>query len=116
MPLHRDDGWWWAKADMTTEVDGLLSLDSVRDAISDVGVSFDIAQAHGTESFAPLAKLTLTTVIRTDTDHDISFDPARNTAPGVELGPKWLTALRERAYLRSRRGRDAPDQAPAVDE
>jgi len=37
-------------------------------------------------------------------DHDVSFDPALNAAPGVGLGLEWLTALRARAYLRSREG------------
>ena len=44
----------------------------------------------------------------------VSFDPTRNTIPGIALGPEWLTALRERAYLRSRHGRDAPDEAALV--
>ncbi|MET0700734.1 MAG: phosphodiesterase [Mycobacterium sp.] len=108
MPLHRHDGWWWVKAEMTTQLGGGLSLDTVRDAIAGAGVVFDIQQAHGTGSFEPLAELTLTTVIPTDEDHDVSFDPTRNSTPGVALGPEWLTALRERAYARSRRGRDAP--------
>jgi hypothetical protein len=108
MPLRHDDGWWWVKAEMTTPIGRGLSLDAVREAISGAGVVFDIQQAHGTGSFEPLAELTLTTVIPTDEDHDVSFDPARNTAAGVALGPEWLTALRERAYARSRRGRDAP--------
>jgi hypothetical protein len=109
MPLRHDDGWWWVKAEVRTQVDQRLSLDGVRRAIDDGGLVFDIAQAHGTGPFEPLAVLTLTKVIPTDEDHDVSFDPTRNTAPGVGLGPGWLTALRERAYLRSRRGREAPD-------
>jgi hypothetical protein len=113
MPLHRDDGWWWVKAQMTTDVAGGLGLDSVRNQIDSGGIEFDVQQAHGTGSFEPLAVLTLTTTIPTDEDHDVSFDPARNTTPGVELGPQWLTNLRERAYLRSRRGRRAPDGMPS---
>ena len=109
MPLRYEDGWWWVTAAMTTAVDGGLSLDTVREAISEDGVVFDIHQAHGTGPFEPLAELTLTTVIPTDGDHDVSFDPALNTAPGVRLGPEWLTALRARAYLRSREGRHAPE-------
>ena len=109
--LHRDDGWWWLTAELSTQLAGGLSLDTVRDAIGREGIEFDVQQAHGTGSFEPLARLRLTTVIPTDEDHDVSFDPTRNTALGVELGPRWLTALRARAYLRSRRGRHAPDQA-----
>jgi hypothetical protein len=110
MPLRYLDGWWWLKAEMTTEAGRGLSLTTIRDGIDSGGVVFDIQQAHGTGSFEPLAKLTLTNTIPTDEEHDISFDPTRNTVPGIALGPEWLTALRERAYLRSRRGRDAPDE------
>ncbi len=110
MPLRRADGWWWVKADLVTRIDGGLSLDAIRDAIEHGGVVFDIGQAHGGNRFEPLATLTLSTAIPTDEHHDVSFDPARNTAPGVGLGPHWLTSLRERAYLRSREGRDAPDE------
>jgi hypothetical protein len=109
MPLHRDDGWWWLKAEMTTELGGGLSLAAVSEAIDGGGVEFDVRQAHGTGPFEPLALLTLSRAIPTDEDHDVSFDPTRNTTPGVELGPRWLTDLRERAYFRSRRGRAAPD-------
>jgi hypothetical protein len=111
MPLRRADGWWWLAAEMTTPLADGVSLDAVRAAIAADGVVFDVRQAHGTGPFAPLATLTLTTVIPTDADHDVSFDPTRNAAPDVQLGPEWLTRLRERAYRRSRRGRDAPDEA-----
>jgi hypothetical protein len=107
MPLRRADGWWWVKAEMTTPIGGRLSLDALRDRISTGGIVFDVQQAHGTGSFERLAELVLTAVIPTDEDHDVSFDPTRNSTPGVGLGPEWLTTLRERAYLRSRRGRHA---------
>jgi hypothetical protein len=86
-----------------------LSLDTVREAISRGGLLFDVQQAHGTGPFEPLAQVSLTSVIPTDEDHDVSFDPTRNTGPGIGLGPEWLTELRERAYELSRRGRHAPD-------
>jgi len=111
VPLRGADGLWWVTAKMMTEIEGGLSLDGVREAISATGVVFDIQQAHGTGPFEPLAELTLTTVIPADQNHDVSFDPTRNTPDGVGLGPVWLTNLRERAYLRSRRGRHAPDEA-----
>jgi hypothetical protein len=109
MPLRHDGGWWWVKAELTTEVGGGLSLDTVREAIGGGGLFFDVQQAHGTGPFEPLAQVTLTSVIPTDGDHDVSFDPTRNTGPGIGLGPEWLTELRERAYELSRRGRHAPD-------
>jgi hypothetical protein len=111
MPLRRPDGWWWLKAEMATPLGGWLSLDAVREAITSDGIVFDVQQAHGRGPFEPLGELTMTAVIPTDADHDVSFDPARNTAPDVRLGPEWLARLRERAYQRSRRGRDAPDEA-----
>jgi hypothetical protein len=114
MPLHYDDGWWWLKAELVTKVPDGLSVDSLAAEIEDSEIVFDIQQAHGTGAFEPLATLTLSATIPTDEDHDVSFDPTRNTIPGVELGPQWLTALRERAYLRSREGRDAPDEAALV--
>jgi hypothetical protein len=114
MPLRYRDGSWWLKAQLRTELAGGLSLDTLRDTIQADELVFDIAQARGTESFQPLATLTLTAPIPTDEHHDVSFDPTRNTIPGIALGPEWLTALRERAYLRSRHGRDAPDEAALV--
>ena len=110
MPLRRADGWWWLTATVRTTLGGRLSLEAVRDAVNSDGMVFDIHQAHGRGPFEPLAELTLTAVIPTDAEHDVSFDPARNTPPDVGLGPQWLARLRERAYLRSRRGRDAPDE------
>lgn len=114
MPLRYEQGWWWLRAELQTTMGGGLSLDTVGDRIDDGGVVFDIQQAQGTGAFEPLATLRLSATIPTDQDHDVSFDPTRNTIPGVELGPEWLTALRERAYLRSRQGRDAPDEAALV--
>lgn len=111
MPLRYEQGQWWLKAELQTTMGDGLSLDTIADKINDGGVVFAIQQARGTGAFEPLATLTLSATIPTDQDHDVSFDPTRNTIPGVELGPQWLTALRERAYLRSRQGRDAPDDA-----
>jgi hypothetical protein len=108
MPLRREDGWWWLKAELTTQTGSGLSLDTIGAQINASGLTFDIEQAHGTAGFEPLAVLTLTKVIPTDEDHDVSFDPTRNTGSGVGLGPEWLTKIRERAYLRSRSGRRAP--------
>ena len=96
---------------MTTRLGGHLSLDALREAIASDSVVFRVQQAHGMGTFEPLAELALTAVVPTDSDHDVSFDPTRNTAVGVGLGPEWLTQLRESAYLRSRRGRGAPDEA-----
>lgn len=109
MPMRQEDRWWWLKAEMTTQTDGDVSLDAVCEAINEHGLRFDVAQARGAEPFEPLAELTFTPVVPTDEHDDVSFDPTRNTAVGVELGPRWLTDVRERAYSHSRHGRDAPD-------
>ncbi len=109
MPLRHNDRWWWLRAKMTTPMGGGLGLDVLRDAIDGAGVQFDVGQANGLDAFEPLARLTLDVVIPTDTEHDVSFDPVRNTGPGLPLGPEWLANLRGRAYQRSRAGRVAPD-------
>lgn len=111
MPLRYREQSWWLRAEMTTKIGKGMSLDVVRDGIDGGGVVFAIQEAQGSGPFEPLAELTLTTTIPTDQEHDVSFDPTRNTRRGVSLGPEWLTALRERAYLRSRHGREAPDEA-----
>src|SRR3546814_7393628 len=70
---------------------------------------FDIEQACGTGSFEPLARMNLHEVIPAaeHPDDDVAFDPARNSAPGVELWPGWLRRVRRQAYDSSREGRDA---------
>jgi hypothetical protein len=108
MPLRHGNDWWWVRAELKSQVAEGLSLADVSAAIAGDGIVFDVTQARGTGPFLPLATLELTKVIPTDEKHDVSFDPTRNSAPGVGLGPQWLTTLRERAYLRSRRGRHAP--------
>lgn len=106
MPLHYQGGYWWLRARITTPIkaDG-LSLDPVRERIADDGIGISIDQACGTSHFTPLAWLTLTQVITPPPGDDISFDPVLNSAPGVELAPRWLTRIRGRAYEGSRDGR-----------
>ena len=110
MPLRWQGEWWWLKARLSSVVPGGLTLAAIDDALAAGIIAFDIEQANGTAPFEPLATLTVTSKIPTDERHDVSFDPTRNTRAGVDLGPKWLTELRERAYMRSRRGRDAPEE------
>jgi hypothetical protein len=107
MPLRYRDGLWWVRARMKTVLDVAgLPLSAVEDRIAGGGeLEFDIEQAAGTGEFHPLAKLTLHA--RTPEGRDVSFDPTRNSAPGVQLFPGWLTDFREAAYRRSRHGRDA---------
>jgi hypothetical protein len=106
MPLRYRDGLWWVRARMTTVLDAAgLPLSAAEDRIAGGGLEFDIEQAAGTGEFHPLAKLTLSA--RAPRGEDVSFDPTRNSAPGVRLFPGWLTDFREAAYRRSREGRDA---------
>ena len=72
-------------------------------------IEFDIEQACGSGDFRPLATLRLSQVRPVTTpDQDVSFDPVRNTAPGVCVWPQWLRNFRRLAYRRSREGRDRP--------
>lgn len=106
MPFRYQGRIWWLRARSAGDVDGFgLSLDVARHAIDNGGIEFAIDQARGRSDFAPLARLTLTSVLTPDPD--VSFDPVVNIAPGVSLYPDWLSDLRARAYQRSRQGRDA---------
>lgn len=110
MPLRHGGDLWWVRARLTTAMPSSgLSLDSVVDRIAHGGLQFDIEQACGTGSFEPLARMNLNEVIPAaeHPDDDVAFDPARNSAPGVELWPGWLRRVRRQAYDSSREGRDA---------
>jgi hypothetical protein len=106
MPLRYQRRIWWLRARLVTEMSTPgLSLDSIRDQISDTGIQFKIEQAAGTGGFAPLARLTLR---HPDPScDDIAFDPMLHCDPEVELVPRWLRDFRRAAYERSRQGRDA---------
>ncbi|MGE0216342.1 phosphodiesterase [Mycolicibacterium sp.] len=110
MPLRHAGRLWWIRARLSTDLDSPgLALDTVVDHIGRGGLSFDVEQACGSGPFQPLARLTLTQVISTAErpDHDVAFDPVRNSAPGVQLWPDWLRRFRRLAYRRSRTGRHA---------
>lgn len=102
MPLKVDGAAWWVRARITTPIaDRGLSLDVIARLVADGGLSVLVEQARGAADFQPLAQLTLDEL----TPREMSFDPIRNDAPGVELMPGWLTDLRRAAYRRSREGR-----------
>lgn len=106
MPFRFDDGIWWVRAKLVTPIDAAgIGLDTIRDRIRSTGLEFEIEQAAGTGTFLRLARLTLHHV--TPDRNDVAFDPVLNTAPGVQLLPRWLTEFRRAAYRRSREGRDA---------
>lgn len=108
MPLSYEDDNWWLRARITSEIDGHgLALDNVQQLLERSAIEVSLDQACGRGDFAPLGRLTLTSVIDAEQGEDVSFDPVLNTAPGVSLSPGWLADLRARAYARSRHGRHA---------
>jgi hypothetical protein len=108
MPLSYRGNNWWLRARMTTKLDGAgVSLDSVRKQLEKGEIEFTLDQACGRSDFRRLGRVRLTKIIDPAQGADVSFDPVLHTAPGVQLYPGWLTALRRRAYHRSREGRDA---------
>ncbi|BDB41361.1 MULTISPECIES: phosphodiesterase [Mycobacterium] len=105
MPLRFEGSNWWLRARLSNAIDGPgFALDSVRDRITHGGLELRLDQARGAADFEPLGELRLD---RLRTEGDVSFDPVRNTAPGVTLYPGWLAGLRTSAYAHSREGRDA---------
>jgi hypothetical protein len=105
MPLGYQGGVWWLRARLVTNlVTPELSMAAVTNQFECGGFEFDIEQAAGTGEFHQLARLRLTEVVP---GRDMAFDPTLNTAPGVQLLPRWLTDFRRAAYRRSRQGRHA---------
>ena len=110
MPLAYRGQLWWGRARMVAHIpaDG-LALDTVADTLDRSEIEFDIEQACGSADFHPLARLRLSEIRPvTAPEQDVSFDPVRNTAPGVCVWPQWLRTFRRLAYRRSREGRDGP--------
>lgn len=108
VPLRYREINWWLRARIATRIDGVgVSLASVRDQLDRGEIEVELDQARGTSYFCPLARATLTGVFTPQLGKDVSFDPVRHTAAGVELYPRWLADLRARAYDRSREGRAA---------
>jgi hypothetical protein len=108
VPLRYRDINWWLRARITTKIDGVgVSLDAIRDQLGRGEIEVELDQARGASHFCPLARATLTNVFTPQLGDDVSFDPVRHTAQGVELYPRWLADLRARAYDRSREGRGA---------
>jgi hypothetical protein len=104
MPLGFRGGNWWIRARLATKIDEPgLSLDTIRNQIDSGGIDFDVEQARGTGSFAPLARLTLRNL--DPSNDDIAFDPVLHSDEDVHLVPGWLADFRRAAYRRSREGR-----------
>ncbi len=108
VPLRYREVNWWLRARIATKINGVgVSLASVRDQLDRGEIEVELDQARGASRFCPLARATLTNVFTPQLGDDVSFDPVRHTAQGVELYPRWLADLRARAYDRSREGRKA---------
>jgi hypothetical protein len=106
MPLRFNDGVWWVRARLATKIDEPgLSLDTIRNQIDSGGIDFDIEQAAGRGSYAPLARLTLRHI--DPSSDDVGFDPVLHSDDDVQLVPGWLADFRRAAYRRSREGREA---------
>ncbi|MGZ8801587.1 MAG: phosphodiesterase [Mycobacterium sp.] len=115
MPVRYERQLWWIRARLTTGLTAPgLSLDTVVDGLGRGGLAFDVEQARGTGPFGQLARLSLSEIIPAaeHSKDDIAFDPARNTAAGVELWPDWLRGVRRQAYRSSREGHDAEGANP----
>lgn len=88
MPLHYEGNNWWLRARTSSEIGGPgLSLDSVRSKLERSNIEVTLDQACGGGDFTRLAHITLTTALDPERDHDVSFDPVLNTAPGLSLHP-----------------------------
>jgi hypothetical protein len=106
MPLRFGHGLWWVRARLHSDIDATgLSLEAIKDQITSSGIEFDIEQADRTDSFRPLARLTLRHI--DPSRDDIGFDPILHSDEDVRLLPRWLSDFRRAAYRRSREGRDA---------
>lgn len=70
--------------------------------------TFDLSWAVGRGAWTRFATLELGTGAPAAPDTSISFDPVRNTVPGLEIYP-WVRRLREPSYRSARRARGLPD-------
>jgi hypothetical protein len=108
VPLRYREINWWLRGRIVTDIGGVgVSLTGIRDQLDRGQIEVELDQARGASYFCPLARVTLTNVFSPQLGDDVSFDPVRRTAQGVELYPRWLADLRARAYDRSREGREA---------
>ncbi|WP_197379012.1 phosphodiesterase [Mycolicibacterium mengxianglii] len=108
MPLGYGGRSWWLRARIIEpQFGGGLALESLSEALrarEPIRVAVD--QSRGLGDFTPLATLTFTDLEPAAEQHELAMDPTAHSAPGVDLQPRWLTALRRGAYRGSRKGRD----------
>lgn len=105
MPLGYGGQIWWLRARFVTPVEGRLSLASLTDHLRHSPLRIAIDQSNRLGDFVPLGLLTVEELLPHSAQADLAFDPTVHSAPGVDLLPGWLTALRRGAYRGSREGR-----------
>ena len=105
MPLGYGGQIWWLRARFVTPVAGRLSLESLADHLRHSPLRLAIDQSNRLGGFAPLGVLTVAELLPDAAQRDLDLDPTVHSAPGVDLLPGWLTALRSGAYRGSRAGR-----------
>ncbi|CAN5510809.1 hypothetical protein BH10ACT9_BH10ACT9_07480 [soil metagenome] len=106
MPLGYGGQMHWLRAQFTSAPENSgLSLDALSEHLQTHPIEMAIDQSDGLGEFAPLAVLSVTELLPESEQGDLALDPTVHSAPGVELLPGWLTALRRGAYRGSREGR-----------
>jgi hypothetical protein len=105
MPLGYAGQVWWLRARILTAVDGGLSLTSLSDHVRTAPIRIALDQAGGLGEFTPLGVITVDGLLPESEQGHLALDPTLHSAPGVDLLPGWLTALRRGAYRGSREGR-----------
>lgn len=107
MPLGYAGHVWWLRARFITSIEGGLSLDSLTDHLRHSPLQIALDQSSGLGDFTPLGVLTVDGLLPEAEQKDLALDPTVHSAPGVDLLPGWLTALRGGAYRGSREGRQS---------
>ncbi|UMP04666.1 hypothetical protein [Amycolatopsis sp. EV170708-02-1] len=103
LPYRTNGELVWLSARAETPRHAEASLDALRRLVKEGPVTYLVETVRANGHRKPCATLTLREV-----DEDAprpAFDPMLNAPPGWEPRPRWLTALRERAYEGSREGR-----------
>ncbi|MET0900972.1 MAG: phosphodiesterase [Mycobacterium sp.] len=105
MPLGYGGQVWWLRAQILTPVEGGLSLTTLSEHLQNDPIHIALDQASGLGDFTPLGVLTVDGLLPESEQGPLALDPTVHSAPGVDLLPGWLTALRRGAYRGSRQGR-----------
>jgi hypothetical protein len=103
MPFRHDDGVWWLRARLTTEIDVAgLPLDAIR---SPSGLDGGRVRDRSGSGHRRLPAVGATEAAASARRRRL-VRPILHTDPSVRPLPQWLSDLRRAAYRRSREGRD----------